>query len=358
MIVQGSAGSPREVHLDYLRAVSIILIVCIHAFDGVWAAATTDSGRWWLVASVETAIRTGLPMFFMISGALLLRGRQASSLGEYYSHRLPKVVIPLLAYSVLYAAWDARNDLSSSTPIEIFTSTLNGPVAYHLWFMYSLLGLYIAAPFVRKMTDALSTRWLALLCALMVGSWATRIYGVPFGIALGLQDLVFNGWVVYFLLGVLLTRINAKTHLGAAIAVGVAGFAATLAILRWRPHELGAYIFDLSPTMAMMCASIFIIFRAGSSLLPTTGFISASVLYVARNGLGIYLIHAAVLRVLSERAADLAPTAPSWVTVPTIVVLTVAVSIPGALAIDRLALGPAIRFVSARLDRHTRAEAA
>lgn len=349
MTTDASPHRQHLVYLDYLRAVCIISIVCIHALDPFWMAADRTVGSWWVLALTESLVRIGLPLFFMISGALLLRGGD-EPLRSHYARRVPKLLIPLVIYSLLYGIWNSRESLSLTTPVAILRDALAGPVWYHLWFLYSLIGLYIAAPFVKKMVSATSTRWLATLCAIMVAWWGLRIYGPHLGVSIGLQDLVFDGWVVYFLLGAVLVRVDLRRPGILAVASLAAGLAGTLTILRWWPGELGLHIFDLSPTMILMAAGVFLLFRRGESWFALVGVVGRLVTFIARNGLGIYLLHAAVLKVVSDNVLDLAPASLPWVAlVPTIVLLTIALTVPGAVAIDRLAVRPVTRLTTAML---------
>src|SRR5512144_1931824 len=152
--------------IDVIRVVAIYLVVVVHVsgqLTNLWGKIPTGQ---WLIADVYGGIaRVCVPLFFMISGYLLLP--RAESLGTFYTRRIPKILIPLVAWSLIYLGWYCGNHPGTCTPNFVWNLLLVQGTYYHLWFLYSLLSIYLILPVLRLMirpdTD---TRLLCYLIAL------------------------------------------------------------------------------------------------------------------------------------------------------------------------------------------------
>ena len=82
---------------DLIRVVATFLVVTVHVsgqITNVWGKVPESH---WFIADIYGGIaRICVPLFFMISGYLLLP--RTESLGTFYRKRMPKVVIPFIAW--------------------------------------------------------------------------------------------------------------------------------------------------------------------------------------------------------------------------------------------------------------------
>ncbi len=90
--------------IDVLRAVVMFGVVIIHVAADViteWGAVPQD---WWWAAHVyDSLVRGCVPLFVMISGALLLS--KTESLGDFFAKRFQRIAIPFLVWTILYLLW-------------------------------------------------------------------------------------------------------------------------------------------------------------------------------------------------------------------------------------------------------------
>ncbi len=133
---------------DLIRVVATILVVTVHVsgqLTNVWGKIPESD---WFIANIYGGIaRICVPLFLMISGYLLLP--RSESLGTFYRKRMPKVVIPLLAWSLIYLGWYCGNHPGTCTPSLVRNLLFVQGTYYHLWFMYSLIGIYLILPVLR-----------------------------------------------------------------------------------------------------------------------------------------------------------------------------------------------------------------
>lgn len=91
------------VWLDVVRLIAMFTVVCCHCTDPFnfypGDAPNIDEIKFW-GAAYGAALRPCVPLFVMITGALLLPVRGDASV--FYKKRIPRVLFPFLIWSVLY----------------------------------------------------------------------------------------------------------------------------------------------------------------------------------------------------------------------------------------------------------------
>ena len=158
-----SASSKRVGWIDLIRVVSAFLVVVSHVgYQGghdtiqyykILPGVIPDA-HWLFANFVDTFSRCAVPLFLMVSGYLILR--KPNSLKRGYFKRLLKVGIPLFAWSIIYLviySWYHGGVDPMGNPSSIYNGIrciLVGNVADHLWFLYAILSLYIAAPILHS----------------------------------------------------------------------------------------------------------------------------------------------------------------------------------------------------------------
>ena len=205
-------------YLDYIRFFSLLLVILFHAVIGQ-LEQSAGADRAVLLVFNELS-RMSIPMFFMISGFLLLRGPAEEPMGAFYKKRLGKILPPLLVWNVLYGLYYRMS------PGELLAAVLNEGSAFHLWFVYSLLGMYLITPFLRHIVHGCTRRQLWWLTLLVSFPGALRpLLNMTTGVYVKLFDALMEPYLACFLLGWLLgtAELNRKKLLLAALAL-VSGF--------------------------------------------------------------------------------------------------------------------------------------
>ena len=76
----------RAVPADLIRTLAIIGVVILHAANEAIVPQVmnqTEIYRWWMVNIYQTLGRTGVPLFVMLTGALLLQPSKIESLSVF-----------------------------------------------------------------------------------------------------------------------------------------------------------------------------------------------------------------------------------------------------------------------------------
>lgn len=133
-------------YLDLLKTISIFLVIYVHY---PWISNSKGSN----LTMIMTII--AVPLFFMVNGALLL-GKKNFNIKEHYK-KLMWIIVGTISWKILIlfiCLITKRVDILNFSVTEIFNylftaeNLLDVP-AEHLWFMYSLIRIYIIYPFIR-----------------------------------------------------------------------------------------------------------------------------------------------------------------------------------------------------------------
>ena len=295
----------RRYDYDLLRVLSMLGVVYLHTAAGALRSFSYHS-LWNFSNLISVLVTPAVPLFFMMSGALLLSEDKTSDLDQLFRRRIPKVLVPLLCWSGVTLAYNfLRGD-----PQATFTSLtrlLNTPVLVPYWFLYALIPMYLISPLLKAMPAPLPRRqWdymMALWVVLTLGLYTVRSF-VP-----DAWELVFTehwtlnlnmigGYLGYFLLGAYLERLE-KLPSRKVLAGAVVFLVAFAAVgTRWDTYDKMMYSdrFTNYLTLFTMALSVSI-FLLAKSCLRGKEEKGRLLPLLAGNSFCVYLLHPLVLRV-------------------------------------------------------------
>lgn len=192
--------------LDATRAFAILLVVFTHAHE---QAGISNE----MLRSVFYSIdRLGVPLFFMISGGLILPRLSNTKMLYFYKKRIPQFIILLVIYSVItnsFMMYSLGNGVVDSFIFSLKNHNGIYPADYggaaQMWFMYSIIGMYLIAPFLSKMVTNCSTIeiiYFIIVCILLNQLKTTLpLVGVEWGLLYRLGTDMTGPYLVFFLTG-------------------------------------------------------------------------------------------------------------------------------------------------------------
>lgn len=307
MDTQQAATQAGPVHLywiDLVRVVAVFQVVLVHLSYVIFFKEDLLSANWVAANFYDSLSRMGVPLFFMVSGYLLL-GKSEPVL-DFFRKRFVKVGIPTLFWSAAYLLWSVeayRN--GTMTPVRIALSILKtmylGDVEIHLWFLYILIGVYLVAPILRVFVSAASRRDLMYFIALWFVATpllelAQRLVGLPTALVIP----VVGGYVGYFIMGYWLADValNRRGRLlsaiGIIVAVAITFFGTN--ILSANAGPINAYFysyFSLPTILASICGFLLL-----KDLGQNIGGVGKPLRVVSAASFGVYLVHIFVIYLL------------------------------------------------------------
>lgn len=136
----------REAWLDYLRVAAAIAVIGIHVSSAPFSRyGAVPSALWWVANAFNAGCRWAVPVFVMISGALLLRA-PVDSISLFYKKKLTLFVRPLIFWSGFYGV--IRVLVHGEHFWTVVRSILNGNSFYHMWYLYMFVGFILFIPFL------------------------------------------------------------------------------------------------------------------------------------------------------------------------------------------------------------------
>lgn len=296
----------RNVSADLLRIICCLMIIGIHSTPDYSLMVKINAPDIVVYQSliIQSIVRIGLPVFFMMSGYFLLnRNNEPLLIG--YKKRFASLLIPFFIYAFLNYYFQHGSIFERDGVSGFFRLLLESKTAIstHLWFVYVLFGIYIVMPAVKVVTDSIPTdkSLISIVVIAVICSWfayenqLTKIWhDYKMLIPIPRIDL----WLGYFVIGGLLYRVNISkksSFLLLAISLPVQVLFTWLSMNDFgfdtKPYDFGLNMF--------LSASAIILFVNNLSFQKQS-LISKIVLFLAPYTYGVYLIHIVVIKWISD----------------------------------------------------------
>jgi surface polysaccharide O-acyltransferase-like enzyme len=287
--------------MDLLRIAAILAVVIVHAVG----TATRESGTgwhsswWWAANLLNSACLWCVPVFVMVSGALLLDPTRRISSGEFLKRRALRIGLPLAFWVAVYLVFQRQFygvDLTTGRTVKAVAS---GDPYLQLYFLFIVAGLTVLTPVLRKLIEHSSRRELTIATAAALafgaGEHAVRELGGGGGFNAVTRFLPYIG---YYLAGYLITTFTvtertqrtARRLVVAGWLLTALGSGALAARYGWTSD--GYFLYDyLSPTVMLMSLALFTTARSWTPKRLSTPQLRK----LGGATFGVFLIHPLLL---------------------------------------------------------------
>lgn len=287
---------------DLLRGIAIILVAVQHA----WSMSNMDTDEWGLLCyGYRTFVNCGVPLFVIMSGALLLDA-PIRPFGEYFKRRFTRILYPFLLWAIvvyLISFLTHKYDEIITWKdffVNLVPYLLNNKINDFHWFVHMILALYLIAPFLqrafslcdRKALDCLLLGWLLVM---LLRSFCPDIYMLKYttGLFPYLGCFIAGYYIRHYCYG---------------------------RLLRWGPL-VGILLFAILDIVTetrllyvefLMAISLFALFSVRPMNRQPSG--SALMIFLSRYSYMIYLIHIPIIRALMNMLCSYhSPDNPGWI---------------------------------------------
>jgi len=303
-------------YIDVLRVLSMLSVVFLHTAAG--SLRVNLGSNLWHFSNILTAIMsTSVPIFFMLSGAMLLSNNKTVSISYTYKKRLPKALVPFIVWSLVAVAYyglvGMYLDGNISDALLRLKNIVSTPTTVHLWFMYALIPLYLLSPILKKLVDSMSMN-LAKYCLLLWFTFSSLLptlsYLVPnairpFFVMNKEYNINFlNGYIGYFLLGYYLLNYKNKMSIKLLSCIVVID-TAIISIGSWyKTMASGQYseIFKVYSRafVLILSVAIFLLVKELISRYPLKRISTNVVKFLSALSFGVYLMHNLLIDALAR----------------------------------------------------------
>lgn len=282
-------------YLDNLRFFSILGIIAFH-ISMLWYKPEVLGIS--IVDICAKLGKSGVPIFLMISGALLLKKKQYT-IKDFYKKRFPRVTIPFLFWIVLY--------IMSILYIHQMYNNLFYDITKHffdtyMWYFYLIIGVYLALPFINDFINSRDLNEVKYFVIIFISASTFYFICRYFNIFTFLDLRFFIGGIGYLVLGYYLANVKIKSANKTIFLSTILLIVCLVMKVKYDQLCILDYVndalflksnLDISFFEIGLCSSIFLIFRSLEIKKITTGktLIKRFILSVSKASYGMYLIH-------------------------------------------------------------------
>jgi len=160
----------RKVYIDYLRVAAVLAVIVIHVTVKLYNKfGEIDQISWWLSNFLNSASRFAVPLFVMISGAVLL-GKPMST-ADFYRKRAVRLLPAIVFWTIVYTLLQIYLGMDVDGFIRFLKVDLlaEGGAYVHLWYLSMYACLMPFVPFINKFVigEAPSSGDLAVFVAII-----------------------------------------------------------------------------------------------------------------------------------------------------------------------------------------------
>ena len=288
----------RDTSLDLIRIIACTMVVLMHS------PMPTENANGLLLSSLSYFTAPCIGLFFMVSGALLLPPPIASESNTalpFLRKRLKRVLVPTLVWTLFYIAIKLLD--GNMTIDEVLKTMASIPFSAQghgvLWFMYTLIGLYLVTPILHAWLRKASEKeirfylllWLVAMCYPLLQMFVL-VNNTTTGIL-----YYFSGYVGYFLLGYWMQRYGEKLSLKvAALLMCVSVFAPIVVKIMHLEVDFYSLFWYLSVFVVAQCVFWWKVMKSVQFVLLLSDRTKSLLTLFSNLSFGIYLSHIIIMR--------------------------------------------------------------
>ncbi len=301
--------------VDLIRTVAIILVILLHASiepnPNLDLMSPLGVQLWWTSNVYDSIARSAVPLFIMLTGALLLQPNKADeSLRVFFKNRWNRVGIPILFWGAIFFAWDFLARGQAPTLLFVLQGILAGPYV-HFWYVYVLLGLYLITPLLRIIVA--HANWSTIKYFLILWFVGTGVLSLltlyasisPQAVWFRQNVFLLVGLLGYFVLGAYIAKLTLRRSTLAIMLVlsSIWTIIGTYFLIASLGEAYSQFFLDASSFSVIIASvSLFLILASVSNQKIETRFPRGNrvLKLISENTLPIYLFHIIVLETLQK----------------------------------------------------------
>jgi len=204
----------RECFLDLLRIIACFLVIVNHTNSVIFLGTTPQNLTWFVSLAYFFVSKIAVPVFFMISGYLLLNKKDDL---KKSLQRFSRIAVVLIVWGFIYAIYKScyvNSDPSFLNIIQMALSTFRKSPTNALWYLYTYLGILLMLPFLQKMTSLMTKRDYHIFFIISITCYSVlpilTHYFPNFRLSSDFQLPLFGGYICMLLIGQYFSRFEIK----------------------------------------------------------------------------------------------------------------------------------------------------
>lgn len=281
----------RIIQYDFIRIIACFFIVLMHS------PIPTNSIYGPFLSALSFFTAPAICLFFMISGALILPIKQSFS--KFVLKKLIRIGLPLIIWTLIYLS---LNIYFSKSEINIVKTFFSIPFSAQgtgvLWFIYTILGLYILSPILSEWIKKVSKKELEFYLII----WGITLCYPFFDFFIEINEsqtgilYYFSGYLGYYVLGYYLRNFSNKYLFWISCTIGIIGIGLILFLKYYNVvFDFYRLFWYLSIFIAAWSVVYWYIILSSSKIFPKIYFLNW-IIKISNLTFGVYLIHILIMR--------------------------------------------------------------
>jgi len=285
-----------NISIDFMRILAAFAVVVIHVSSYYFKTDIDIANSSWMFANFFNAFsRWSVPIFIMISGALLINDKSFQNVDLFFKKRMNRILLPLVFWSVFFTIFSIYvYDFFSIK--DIIARLYIGEPYYHLWYLFLILGIYFVTPLISLVYKNFERKTrINLIIIIFIAGAISSAWSRFFGENIQFFAFKFVPYLGYFMIGKELTmlKFNFNKYLYIAawffISVTIALFTA---FLKSKNVTVITFFYDyLNPLVVLQSISFYIFMMMYTSDKNFSTQFKGIVTKLSGFTFGIYIIH-------------------------------------------------------------------
>lgn len=286
---------------EWARGIAAAMVVLLHVTQGLMAIYPVEAvgqaraTAWTLTQLVLT--RWAVPVFLMISGALLLNPAKRVGWKDVWRYER-RVILVLATFGYLFCLMEqyaGTRQVSLGLFGVSLVNLLSAQSWDHMWYLYALMGIYLLLPMMKAYVSQASREDLRIFLVVL-GALTVGVPSLNHALGLDLATLVWlPACVFYFLLGhyaFIYMRLSRRLVI-ACVAGTALGCLAQAAYVAWGDYALWVRSVD-SVFVIGLALLAFLLFKTYLERpFSPRGLVAKASSY----SFGVYVLHPVFLNV-------------------------------------------------------------
>lgn len=299
-------------YISILRILAILAVIYVHVSTWMTNSTTPLTFNWWVGNWIHAVTLWSIPVFVMVSGALLLDDSRNETPIRFYKKRARRIGVPLVFWTFFYLVVRKVVGHEELTAGYVIKLILTANPYYHLWFLYMITGLYLVTPLLRTYIKHSSSKeriFLIVIILILASS-----YSLINSLFLGNQSSIFTIFVPYlgyYLCGYQLRFIDPRKISSKYLAAVLIFCVIYIAMLTdvfvktlGQPKARFLYDYFSLPVVVMSIAVFWAAYLISSYAKPLEGVVKIATERLASATLGIYVLHPIILEFIRDRFGE------------------------------------------------------
>lgn len=296
----------RKIYMDVLKILACFAVILQHSVNVT--SEIHELWNWHYMFSYTG--RFAVPIFVMVTGALLLDEDKTITVKQIIMKYIPRVLLPLIGIVYIIQVTDMM--LTGTYTWKVIyrpiVSVLTNNVSVPYWYIYMLIGLYLMLPFIKKIISGASKREIEYFLVLFLGIrtvvpfWEKVLETNLFSkVTNAFMINIVSGYVGFLVLGYYLNKYINIYRVSWIIWIDIFVVIAPLFYIVYVSQEKytdGIYFADIfSINMVVHAVCLFLIAKSLCNYIPNK--IHSSVVRVSSMTFYMYLLHVYMLQMFN-----------------------------------------------------------